>query len=54
LIAICNSLGDTINNISLSKMGFSTMAITGAFAGPTFYVLVGEGGSLLITTILNG
>lgn len=43
-----------MNDMSLSKMGYSNMAITAAYAGPTFYVLVGQGGSLVITTIIRG
>lgn len=41
LIAIANSVGDTVNNLAISKKGYSTMALSAWYAGPTFYSLVG-------------
>ena len=41
VIAIANSVGDTVNNLAITKKGYSTMALSASYAGPTFYSLVG-------------
>lgn len=48
-MAAANSIGDIISDITMAKLGFSVMAITAAFAGPIFNIMMGIG----ITTTHN-
>lgn len=42
-----NSIGDLMLNISLVKMGYGEMALSGSISGPLFNLLVGLGLSLV-------
>jgi sodium/potassium/calcium exchanger 6 len=43
VLAFGNSLQDLIANVSISKKGLSTMAVTACLAGPIFNLCIGMG-----------
>lgn len=49
IFAIGNSLGDFIANFTIAKMGFPKMALAACFGGPLLNILIGIGGSGLLT-----
>jgi len=42
-MACANSIGDIISDTTMARMGYSIMAITAAFAGPIFNIMMGIG-----------
>ncbi|KAK8795535.1 hypothetical protein WA158_000192 [Blastocystis sp. Blastoise] len=54
ILAWGNSLGDLIADTAIAKDGYPQMAIGGAFAGPMFNMLIGNGLALTIKCIMNG
>lgn len=46
VLAWGNSVPDVINNMSMAKDGFPSMAVAACFASPLFTLLVGMGGAL--------
>jgi len=42
-MAGANSIGDIVSDITMARMGYSVMAITAAFAGPIFNIMMGVG-----------
>lgn len=42
-MAIANSIGDIISDTTMARLGYSVMAITAAFAGPIFNIMLGVG-----------
>ncbi len=42
-MAGANSIGDIISDTTMARMGYSVMAITAAFAGPIFNIMMGVG-----------
>ena len=54
ILALGNSVGDTMSNLAISKMGLGELAITGCVAGPLFNLLLGLGISLLKITSSYG
>lgn len=54
ILALGNSVGDTVANYGVAKRGLAKMAITGCFAGPFFNVCLGLGLSMTIQNISTG
>lgn len=48
-MAGANSIGDIVSDTTMARLGYSVMAITAAFAGPIFNIMMGIG----ITTTRN-
>ncbi len=42
-LACANSIGDLISDLAMARMGYSVMALTAAFAGPIFNLMMGVG-----------
>lgn len=42
-MACANSIGDIISDTTMARLGYSVMAITAAFAGPIFNIMMGVG-----------
>ena len=42
-MAGANSIGDIVSDTTMARMGYSIMAITAAFAGPIFNIMMGVG-----------
>lgn len=53
IFALGDSLGDFISNLTVARIGFSTMAIAACFGGPIFTLLVGISASSLIAMATN-
>lgn len=42
-----------MNNLSLARDGFPSMAVAACFAGPMFALMVGMGGALAYGAVIN-
>ena len=42
-MACANSIGDIVSDTTMARLGYSVMAITAAFAGPIFNIMMGMG-----------
>ena len=54
ILALGNSVGDTVANAGVAKRGLARMAITGCFAGPFFNLSLGIGMSMLYQNVVVG
>lgn len=54
ILAVGNALPDALTTVALVKEGKGNMAISGAYSGQLFGLLVGFGISMLKTTLLKG
>ena len=54
ILAVGNALPDALTTLALVKSGSGTMAISGAYAGQLFGLLIGFGLAQLKTTLMNG
>ena len=54
ILALGNSVGDTVANYGVAKRGLAKMAITGCFAGPFFNVCIGLGLSMTLQNLKTG
>ena len=54
ILTFGNSISDLILNLSLVKLGYGEMALSGSIAGPLFNLLIGLGISLIKLNIKEG
>lgn len=53
VVAVGNSIGDLVSNVSIAKKNYSTMALSACFGSPLFTMLIGIGGSCLLVMLLG-